>query len=105
MSCSMKIAQLGEKELEIIRTTEESLNGNICLLAVEKVERLYVLEAKVAPHVWERVDRVYAEIEGLRAYYCTEDDAKLAKASLKSLLQGRWKNRVAKYPIRIRHLT
>lgn len=104
MSNTLRIANLKPEEIEAIRRLEESLGNRFCLLAVEKVEQLYVLEAKIAPNVWERVDKVYPQIEGLKAYYCSEEDAKLAKSSLKALLTGKLKGSLEKRPIRIRKL-
>ncbi len=104
MSCSIKIAKLEPHEIEEIKSLESKLGNKFCLLAVEKGESLYVLEAKIGPNSWERVDLVYPEIEGLKPYYCSEDDAKLAKAGLKSLLLGRLKGKLEKRPLRIRKI-
>lgn len=99
-----RIAKLKPEEIEAIRKLEETFGNRFCLLAVEKLEGLYVLEAKVAPNVWERIDKVYPQLEGLKVYYTSEDDAKIAKASVKSLLSGKLKGLVEKRPIRIRKL-
>lgn len=104
MNHTPKIVKLKPEEVEAIRRLEENFGNRFCLLAVEKVESLYVLEAKVASNVWERIDKVYPELEGLKAYYSSEEDAKLAKASVKSLLAGKLKGLVEKRPIRIRKL-
>lgn len=104
MNNAPKIAKLKPEEIEAIRRLEESFGNRFCLLAVEKAESLYVLEAKVAPNVWERIDKVYPQLEGLKPYYSSEEDAKLAKASVKSLLVGKLKGLVEKRPIRIRKL-
>lgn len=102
MNNTPRIAKLKPEEIEAIRRLEENLGNRFCLLAVEKLESLYVLEAKVAPNAWERIDKVYPEIEGLKAYYLSEEDARLAKASIKSLLMGKLRGSLEKRPIRIR---
>ncbi len=102
MASSFKIVKLSEEEIKAIRSLERNLGGRFCLLAVEKADELYVIEAKLGPNNWERVDRVYPEIEGLKAYYTSKEDAHLAKSSLKSLLSGRLKGTLKKRPIRIR---
>ena len=102
MTSSFKIVKLSEDEVKAIKSLEKSLGDRFCLLAVEKTQELYVLEAKLAPNYWERVDKVYPEIEGLRAYYDSKEDAHLAKSSLKSLLAGKLKGSLEKRPIRIR---
>ncbi len=104
MSHTSRIANLKPEEIEAIKRLEESLGNRFCLLAVEKIESLYVLEAKIAPNVWEPVHKVYPQIEGLKAYYCSEEDAKLAKSSLKALLTGKLKGSLEKRPIRIRKI-
>ncbi len=63
-----KVADLNEEKLKNIQALEKDLGENICLVAIEKTGSLYVLEAKVAPNVRERVDKVYPELENLRAY-------------------------------------
>ncbi|SFM79845.1 hypothetical protein [Thermodesulforhabdus norvegica] len=104
MSCSIRIARLNDEEVRVIRELEKNLGDRFCLLAVEKLKALYVLEAKLGPNRWERVDRVYPEIEGLKAFYCSEEDARLAKSALKSLLTGKMKHSLTKRPIRIRKI-
>lgn len=99
-----KIAELSEEQIEAIQTLENNLGDGVCLVAVEKGEISYILEAKVASKVWERVDKVYPEIENLSAFYGNEEDARLAKSSLKSLLLGKFRGTLKKRPIRIRNL-
>ena len=97
----LKYAILSNKDIESIKDLEKML-GDICLIAVEKIEALYVLEAKTAPNVWEPVDGVYPEISRLKAYYSSEDSAKLAKSALKNLLNSHRNFRAGKRPIRVR---
>ncbi|MCX7822848.1 MAG: hypothetical protein N2260_05330 [Syntrophobacterales bacterium] len=99
-----RIAKLKPEEIEAIQRLEEKLGNRFCLLAVEKAEKLYVIEAKIAPNLWERIDKVYPQLEGLKPYYDSEEDARLAKASIKSLLSGKLKGSLEKRPIRIRKL-
>lgn len=99
---NVKVAQLSAAELQAIRDLEKSLGGKVCLLAVEKEGALYVLEAKLAPNRWKRIDRVYPEIEDLRAYFQRHDDAHDAKAALKAFLNSNRGKRLQKRPIRIR---
>ncbi len=99
---NVKVASLPPEDLEAIRTFEKTLSSNICLLAVEKSEALYVLEAKLAPNRWQRVDRAYPEISDLKAYYGHHQDAHDAKASLKAFLNSAGARSLTKRPIRIR---
>lgn len=103
-SCHVSIARLNDNEVRTIRELEVVLGNKFCLLAVDKIASLYVIEAKLGPNSWERVDKVYPEVEGLNAFYCSEEDAKLAKSSLKSLLAGKMKHSIVKRPIRIRKI-
>ena len=98
-----RIAEIPPEALEAIQELEEKL-GNICLLAVEKNEALYVLEAKLAPNHWESIEQVYPEIENLKAFYSTEDEARLAKGALKNYLIARKKRGIEKRPIRLRKI-
>ncbi|MBW1974683.1 MAG: hypothetical protein JRI45_03825 [Deltaproteobacteria bacterium] len=102
--CSVRIASVSDEDLEAIKELERRLGNKFCLVAVEKESSFYVVEAKLGPNHWERVDKVYPEIKGLRAYYTSEDDAKLAKSSLKSLLAGKMKGSLTKRPIRVRRI-
>jgi len=47
VSNTLRIVNLKPEEIEAIRRLEESLGNRFCLLAVEKVEQLYVLELKL----------------------------------------------------------
>jgi hypothetical protein len=99
---NVKVAQLPPEDLEAIRTFEKTLSENICLLAVEKSAALYVLEAKLAPNRWQRVDRTYPEIIELQAFYDRHEDAHEAKAALKAFLNSKGAQDITKRPIRIR---
>ena len=98
----VKVAKLSPTDLQAIRDLEKSLGGNFCLLAVEKEGALYVLEAKIAPNHWQRVDTVYPEIDGLRAFFRRHEDAHHAKAALKAFLNSNKAKSLQKRPIRIR---
>ncbi len=99
---NVKVAQLLPEDLEAIRNFEKTLKGDVCLLAVEKSEALYVLEAKLAPNRWQRVDRSYPEIDDLRAFFDSHQDAHDAKAALKAFLNSTGARHLTKRPIRIR---
>ncbi|MGD9329774.1 MAG: hypothetical protein PVJ53_00610 [Desulfobacterales bacterium] len=98
----VKVAQLSPADLQAIRDLEQSLGDRVCLLAIEKEGALYVLEAKMAPNRWQRIDQVYPEIEDLRVFYRRHEDAHHAKAALKSFLNSAKANSLQKRPIRIR---
>jgi len=97
-----KVADLTEDKIKNIQELEKQLGDNICLIAIEKLGGLYVLEAKIAPNLWERADRVYPEIKDLRAYYTAHEDAHITKSSLKKLLNSQAKKTLLKRPLRIR---
>lgn len=99
---NVKVAQLSPADLKAIRDLEKSLGGGVCLLAVEKEGALYVLEAKMAPNHWERIDHVYPQIDNLRAYFQNHEDAHDAKAALKAFLNSSRAKPLQKRPIRIR---
>ena len=99
---NVKVAQLPPEDLEAIRNFEKTLSGNVCLLAVEKSEALYVLEAKLAPNQWQRVDRTYPEIDDIKAFFDRHQDAHDAKAALKAFLNSAGARQITKRPIRIR---
>lgn len=100
-----KVADLPEEKIKNIRELESKLGDNICLVAMERAGAIYVLEAKLGPNLWERVDKVYPELESLKAYYVSQEDAHLTKSSLKKLLNGPAKQKFKKRPIRIRKIT
>ena len=99
---NVKVAQVSPDQIKAIRDLEKSLGGRVCLLAVEKEGALYVLEAKLAPNRWERIDRVYPEIPDLRAFFRRHEDAHDAKAALKAFLNSPRAKAFQKRPIRIR---
>jgi hypothetical protein len=99
----LKIAELSLKDIEAIKALEKEL-GDVCLVAVERKDAIFLLEAKMAPNVWEPVDKVYPEIKGLKVFYSDEDTAKLAKSALKSLLNAKKSEQIQKRPIRIRKI-
>lgn len=99
---NVKVAQLSEAQLQAIRDLETSLGDTVCLLAVEKEGALYVLEAKIAPNRWQRVDHVYPDIDGLHPYFQRHEDARDAKGALKAFLNSRKAKALRKRPIRIR---
>jgi hypothetical protein len=99
----LKIAELSSKDIEAIRALEKKL-GDVCLVAVERKDAIYMLEAKMAPNLWEPVDQVYPAIKGLKVFYSDEDTAKLAKSALKSLLNAKKSEEIQKRPIRIKKI-
>ncbi len=101
---AIKIANLTEEQIAQIKEVEEKLE-NVCLVAVEKQDAIFVLEAKLAPNQWEPISNVYPEIDGMSSYFSTRDDALLAKSSLKNLLKALKAKGVVKRPIRIRKLS
>jgi hypothetical protein len=104
-SDDIKIAKLDPEDIAVIKALEQKLGENICLVAVEKKDVIYALEAKLAPNKWQRVDQTYPQIEGLKAYYSDYDKIKDAKNSLKSyLLSPKAKRFLKKYPLRIRQI-
>jgi hypothetical protein len=101
----LKIATLSPEDLETIRALEKKLGPTIRLVAVETDAVLYALEAKMAPNQWQRVDTVYPEIKGIKAYYAEHDAAKEAKGWLKGfLINNTLTPRPKKRPIRIRQV-
>ena len=99
---NIKTAQLSASQLKAIRDLEKDLGDKVCLLAIEKEGALYALEAKLAPNQWQRIDRVYPEIENLQAFYGRQEDAHDAKAALKAYLNSPKARTLQKRPIRIR---
>ena len=100
---NLKMADLNTEDLEEIRSLEKKL-GDICLIAVEKSDAIYALEAKIAPNVWKPVDQVYPDIENLRAYYSDEETAHLSKGALKSFLHSNTHYKKLKKPVRVRKI-
>jgi len=101
----INLARLSAEDIETIRALERKLGDNICLVAVERRDVLYAVEAKMGPNLWQRVDAVYPEIEGLKAFFPNADDAQAAKAALKNLLTGgKLRLKEKKRPIRVRQV-
>ena len=101
----LRIAVLSPEDLETIRDLERKLGANIRLVAVETKDVLYAMEAKMAPNQWQRVDTVYPEIKGIKAYYAEHDTAREAKGWLKGFLINNTLNpKPIKRPIRIRQV-
>ena len=99
----LRMANLTQEDLEEIRLLENRLGG-VCLVAVEPINALYVVEAKTAPNCWQGVDLVYGEISQLKSYFREKEDALLAKTTLKNLLKsGRLPN-ARKFPLRVRKI-
>lgn len=99
----IRMAQLNEEDIQAIRSLETRL-GRVCLLAVERRDAIYALEAKIAPNIWKPVDQVYPEIEDLQAYYLDEESARVSKGSLKRFLAAK-DTKNGKRPIRIRTIS
>ena len=101
----VKIANLNAEDIKTIQALERKLGAGICLVAVEKKDVLYVLEAKLAPNQWQRVDKVYRDIQDLKAYFNNYESARETKTALKRfLIQQQKKRKLAKRPIRIRQV-
>ncbi len=66
-------------------------------------EGRFVLEAKTGPNEWEPVEHFYPGGEYIGPFV-HEGAARLAKASLKNRLNGKWKGRYPKHPIRVREV-
>ena len=101
----VKMADLSQEDLETIQRLERKLGPDIRLVAVESKAVLFVLEAKMAPNIWERVDSVYPEIGGIKACYGDQDLAKEAKGWLKGfLINNKLSPKPKKRPIRVRQV-
>ncbi len=101
----LKIATLSPEDIAVIREMERKLGPTIRLVAVETRDVLYALEAKIAPNQWQRVDTVYPQINGIKAYYADADAAKEAKGWLKGfLINNTLTPKPPKRPIRIRQV-
>jgi len=101
----IRIASLEEEDIQIIRELEKKLGDDICLVAVHKRDVIYALEAKMSPGEWQRVDEVYPEVKGLKAFYNQYETVKESKSALKRLLianKATFKEK--KRPIRIRQI-
>ena len=101
----MKMAELSQEDIETIQRLERKLGPDVRLVAVEAKDVLFVLEAKMAPNVWERVDSVYPQIDGIKAFYTDRDLAREAKGWLKGfLISNNLSPKPRKRPIRVRQV-
>jgi hypothetical protein len=96
-------ADLTPDQMAVIAAAEKKLPADVRLVAVKRASEMYVLEAKLAPNEWLRVDQVYPEIEDLKSFYADGEVCKAAKAALKGfLISNKLKPQLKKRPIRIR---
>lgn len=96
-------ADLTPEQMSVVSAAEAKLPADVRLVAVRRASEIYVLEAKLAPNEWLRVDKVYPEIEDLKSYYRDADACKAAKAALKGfLISNKLRPQLKKRPIRIR---
>ncbi len=95
------MARLTPEQLEKLKALEAEMDG-IRLLAVDHVDALFAVEAKMAPRVWIPVHQVYRDIPGLRSYFQDRDEAMLTKNALKDLLRHGKASDERKRPIRVR---
>jgi hypothetical protein len=99
----LEFADLTPEQMAIVAEAERKLPAEVRLVAVKRTGAMYVLEAKLAPNEWRRVDLVYPEIEDLKSFYRDGEACKAAKAVLKGfLISNRLKPQFIKRPIRIR---
>jgi hypothetical protein len=102
---NLKIAALSPEDLETIREIEKKLGSGIRLVAVAAKDVRFVLEAKMAPNEWQRVDTVYPEITNIKAYHADQEAARDAKGWLKGfLINNKLDPKPRKRPIRIRRV-
>jgi len=99
---SFQPAKLDQDTIARIRGLEAHLDADVCLLAVKR-PRLFVIEAKISPNEWKSIHTIYPQLD-MSAYYTEKDDAVMAKSAIKSLLNGKWKQRIKKHPLRIRQI-
>jgi len=93
-------ADLNLPQSDAVTQLKSKTNGGTCFMQ-EQHQSVFVLEAKTAPKKWQAIQTVYP-LDDLPTYYLKRNEAAAAKAALKTLLLGKWKNRVKKYPIRVR---
>jgi hypothetical protein len=103
---NLTAASLDADQIKAIQVLEKKLGVGIRLVAVAAKKELYAVEAKLAPNEWRRIDKVYPEIEGIKAYYLHKETAVEVKSWLKVFLNN---NTLApkpkKRPIRIRRVS
>lgn len=96
-------ADLTPEQMAVVAAAEKKLPSDVRLVAVKRTSEMYVLEAKLAPNEWLRVDHVYPEIEDLKSFFSDGEICKAAKAALKGfLISNKIKPPLKKRPIRIR---
>lgn len=100
--CRVCPANLTPHQIKKIGQIESTFGNNVCLVAVKR-KPLFVLEAKTAPNQWGAIGKVYPQ-DDLPSWYTDRDEANAAKALLKGLLHGKWKQQFKKYPIRVREV-
>ena len=93
-------ADLNLPQRDAVTPLKSKTNGGICLMQ-EQHQSFFVLEAKIAPNKWQTIQTVYP-LDDLPIFYFKRNEAVAVKAALKTRLLGKWKNRVKKYPIRVR---
>lgn len=99
----LEYADLTPEQMAVVAAAEKKLPADVRLVAVKRTSEMYVLEAKLAPNEWLRVDQVYPEIEGLKSFFSDGEVCKAAKAALKGfLISNKFKPQLMKRPIRIR---
>ncbi len=93
-------ADLNLPQGDAVTQLKSKTSDGICLMQ-EQHQSFFVLEAKTARNKWQTIQTVYP-LDDLPTFYLKRNEAVDAKAALKTLLLGKWKNRVKKYPIRVR---
>jgi len=93
-------ADLNLSQGDAFTQLKSKTSDGICLLQ-EQHQSFFVLEAKTAPNKWQTIQSIYP-LDDLPTFYLKRNEAVAAKAALKTRLLGKWKNRVKKYPIRVR---
>lgn len=96
-------ADLTPEQMAVVAAAEKKLPADVRLVAVKRTSEMYILEAKLGPNEWLRVDQVYPEIEDLKSFFSDGERCKAAKAALKGfLISNKLKPQLKKRPIRIR---
>ena len=99
----LEFADLTPEQMALVADAEKKLPADVRLVAVKRSDEMYVLEAKLGPNEWLRVDQVYPEIDNLKSFYRDSEACKAAKAALKGfLISNKLKPQIKKRPIRIR---
>ncbi|MEJ2638220.1 MAG: hypothetical protein P8010_01460 [Desulfosarcinaceae bacterium] len=99
----LEFADLTPDQMAVVAEAEQKLPADVRLVAVKRTSEMYVLEAKLGPNDWLRVDQVYPEVENLKSFYRDGETCKAAKAALKGfLISNKLRPQLKKRPIRIR---